>query len=152
MAVNLGTVMNSVRPLTRIVVFLFLCSVAISAENNFDSALRRLSQSGLFAFGPVGYPGHITVEERSYWFLVKLAPSLALPTFERIYAGGTPEAKAYALCGMRRLNPERFKELLVEVRSSKLTVEVARGCIGSQEPLPELAKEIERGEFIFLFP
>jgi len=144
--------MTTLKPLIRVAALLLLCSTAISADNNFDSALQQVSQADFFSFGPVGYPGHITVAERSYWFLVRLSPAVALPTFERIYAGGTPEGKAYALCAMRRLDPERFKELLEEVHSSKLSVEVARGCTSSQEPLPQLAKEIERGEFLFVYP
>jgi hypothetical protein len=73
----------------------------------------------------------------------------ALSAFEKLYATGNPQGKSYALSGMKKLNPQRFKELLAALGTSTDEVEVMRGCIVSRVPLLDIATQIERGKFRF---
>jgi len=72
-----------------------------------------------------------------------------LTAFENLYATGNPQGRSYAFSGIKKLNPSRFKDLLVSVGASPDKVEVERGCIVSHELMRDVAKQIDRGKFRF---
>jgi hypothetical protein len=74
---------------------------------------------------------------------------VALTAFEKLYATGGPQGQSYALSGIKKLNPSRFKELLASAEASTVEVEVMRGCIISHESLRDVAKQIDLGKFRF---
>jgi hypothetical protein len=130
-------------------ILMLLCSVAVRADDSVASAIKRLSTVERFAFGGVGYAGVTSKGEIDFKMILSQPQATALSAFEELYATGNPQGKSYALSGMKKLNPQRFKELLAALGTSTDEVEVMRGCIVSHEPLLDIAKQIERGKFRF---
>jgi hypothetical protein len=64
-----------------------------------------------------------------------------------LYANGNPQGRSYALAGLRELNLKRFNELLASAKTSTDKVEIMHGCIGSDESLTEIARQIDLGDF-----
>lgn len=62
-------------------------------------AVEQLASVRTFSLGPVGYGGSIPVCEDE--FFAVLASSHSSRLFRDLYERGTPEAKLYALCGLR---------------------------------------------------
>jgi hypothetical protein len=103
-----------------------------------DPVLERLSKVGRFAFGPTGYAGVISVGEEDYQTV--LSRSFALADFEKLFAEGNIQAQCFALVGIHKLNPNRFKELARSVSGSKKSVAIMEGCIVSDVPLSRVLK------------
>jgi hypothetical protein len=136
--------------LTRLVaLFLLFCGTAASADKHIEAAVKRLGSVGTFAFGGVGYAGVTSKGEIDFKFVLSQPPPVALAAFEKLYADANPQGKSYALSGMKKLNPNRFKELLATLGASTDEVEVMRGCVISHESLREVAKQIDGGKFRF---
>jgi hypothetical protein len=130
-------------------ILLLLCGIASFGDDSVDSAVKRLSSVERFAFGAVGYGGVTSTGEIDFKLVLAQPPPVAVNAFERLYATGNPQGKSYALSGIRKLNPSKFKDLLESLRASTDQVEIERGCIISHELLPEVAKQIDRGKFRF---
>lgn len=75
------------------------------------------------------------------------APEAALASFEKLLATGNPQAKGYALAGIRKLNPNRFQELLPSFERSHEDVQTMEGCIASHERLGKITKAIADGHY-----
>jgi arginase family enzyme len=71
----------------------------------------------------------------------------ALQNFELLFARGNPAAKCYALFGIRKLDPAKYKELAAPLRRSNIEVPTMRGCIQDKERLRDIIKRIDKGEF-----
>ena len=132
-----------------VTVLLLLCGVTTLAEEPPDAALKRLSTVGIFAFGGVGYAGVTSKGEIDFKIVLSQPQPVALTAFEKLYATGNPQGKLYALSGIKKLNPSRFKELLASTEAPTDEVEVMRGCVISHELLRDVAKQIDRGKFRF---
>jgi len=127
-----------------ITVLLLLCGTLAAAEDAADAAVKRLSSVGLYALGGVGFAGAITQGTRDYRMLLAQPKPVAEAAFERLYVSGNAQARAYALTGMKKVNPARFKEMLVSAEDSTAMVNTARGCILSREPLMAIAMGLDR--------
>jgi hypothetical protein len=132
-----------------VAVLLLLCGVAAFADDSLDAALKRLSTVGQFAFGGVGDAGVTSKGEIDFKVVLSQPQPVALTAFEKLYATGGPQAKSYALSGIKKLNPSRFKVLLASAEASTDEVEVMRGCVISHELLRDVAKQIDLGKFRF---
>jgi hypothetical protein len=110
-----------------------------------DTVPDRLSKVERFAFGPTGYAGVISTGEQDYKAV--LARSTALPDFEKLFAQGNIQAKCYALVGIHKLNPARFKELVHSLEESEETVTTMEGCIIFHVPLTQVLKRIAVGKY-----
>jgi len=142
--------MFTLSPVKRFVVVLLLfCGVSAFADDSLDAALKRLSTVGQFAFGGVGYVGVTSKGEIDFKVVLSQPQSAALTAFEKLYATGDPQGKSYALSGIKKLNPSRFKELLASAQASTDEVEVMRACVISHELLRDVAKQIDLGKFRF---
>jgi MgtE intracellular N domain len=81
------------------------------------------------------------------------AGGLMNPRFARLRpdstvdVSGNLQAKCYALVGIHRLDPKRFRELMRLLRDSKETVTTLTGCILSREAFGDVIKQIESGRF-----
>jgi hypothetical protein len=127
-------------------VFVVLMSAASALPSEpVDSTFERLAKVDRFAFGGIGYAGITSQGEKDYKLI--LARPFALADFEKLLSVGNPQAKSYALFGIRVLNPDRFKELLRNLRESKTEVVTQSGCIEYNEPLGAVLKHIEAGEY-----
>jgi hypothetical protein len=122
-----------------------LFSAAAQSAQSVDTAFERLAKVGIFAFGGIGYAGVTSSGEKDYRAI--LARPSAMADFEKLYLSSSPQAKCYALVGIRKLNPQRFEELTESLRGSKEKVTTMHGCIVSSEPLGAVIKQIESGEY-----
>ena len=110
-----------------------------------DTVLDRLSKVERFAFGPTGYAGVISNGEKDYKAI--LARNTALDDFEKLFAEGNIQAKCYALVGIHKLNPTRFKQLTQPLTESSETVSIMEGCIISHVPFAKIIKRIATGKY-----
>ena len=110
-----------------------------------DAPLDRLAKVEYFALGLVGYEEVTSPGEKDYRLI--LSRSSASADFERLFSIGNPQAKSYALVGLRALNLTRFKKLSSSVRDSKVDVLTLSGCVGSHESLGAVLKHIEAGHY-----
>ena len=110
-----------------------------------DAVVERLAKVGVFALGPVGFAAITSPGETDYRTVFNR--SSALEDFEKLYSTGNLQAKCYALVGIHRLNPTRFRELIRPLLDSKETVNTMTGCILSREALGNVIKQIESGRF-----
>jgi hypothetical protein len=76
-----------------------------------------------------------------------LARDSALADFEKLYSQGNLPAKCYALVGIKKLNPARFKELARRLRTSNDKVATMHGCILSDEAFADVVRQIESGQY-----
>jgi hypothetical protein len=125
-----------------ITAFLFF---AVPQTAQPDAVLDRLAKVERFAFGPTGYAGVTSSGEKD--FRTVLGRGSALTDFEKLFAEGNLQAKSYALVGIHKLNPTRFKELARPLRDSKESVTTMKGCIISDEPFAFILKQIESGKY-----
>lgn len=135
------------------VIALLLCGATLWADDPvddpLDAAVQRLATVQWFAFGGVGFGGRRSRGEFDFKFVLSQAPAVALSAFEKLYATGGPEGRAYALCGFKKLDPARFEELLPSVAKSTDQVQVMRGCLISHQHLADLARQIDQGRLRF---
>ena len=80
-----------------VVLCLVIAGVARSAESS-NAIVDCLAKVDLFAFGGVGFAGVISSGEKDYRLLLS---SSAEADFEKLLASGNPQAKCYALVGIR---------------------------------------------------
>jgi hypothetical protein len=122
-----------------------LFSAVPQATQRVDTSFERLAQVEIFAFGGVGFAGVTSSGENDYRDI--LARPSALGDFEKLYSSGNPQAKCYALVGIRKLSLQRFKELANSLHSSKEHVATMQGCIARQQFLGDIVKQIESGNY-----
>ena|SRR5579883_2679455 len=128
-----------------ILLTLLLSAGITQAQGPADAVFDRLSKTSLFAFGSVGVAATISQGEQDYDVI--LSRSSAKNDFERLFAIGTPEAKAYALVGIHVLDPARFEQLSLSLRDSKAEVETASGCIVFKKTMVSILPEIRQGSY-----
>ena len=124
---------------------LLCCS--LSAQDALSASMERLAKTERFAFGGVGYAGVTSPGEKDFRIIFSYPPAVALDSFEKLYATGNAQARAYALVGIRRLDPKRFTELMMSVKDSKERVQTMAGCIMGARTFGAVAKEIESGRY-----
>jgi len=130
----------------RLLILAVLLGTATSQSGGpSDSTFERLAKVERFAFGGIGYAGVISQGEKDY--KVILSRPSAMMDFERLLSVGNPQAKGYALVGIRALDLSRFKELSHSLRDSKEELSTERGCIVSHESLRTVLNPIEAGEY-----
>jgi hypothetical protein len=127
-----------------LVACLSAAGMALAAEK-VDSVVDRLAKVEVFAFGGVGFTGVISPGEKDYWLL--RSQSTAEADFEKLFTVGSPEAKCYALVGLRQLNSEKFKALSASLRSSQIEVSTMHGCIMRHEVMAALVERIQAGDY-----
>jgi hypothetical protein len=128
-----------------IVVAVLLSLANAQAPKAADAPLERLAKVEIFAFGPTGYAGITSQGEKDY--KVVLSRSSASADFERLFSLGNPQAKSYALVGLRAVNANRFKEISSSLRESREDVTTESGCIVSHESLRTVLKHIEPSDY-----
>lgn len=123
-----------------------ICSVA-SAQDTLSAAVKSLAKTGVFAFGGVGFVGKISQGEIDFRVIQSQPATVALASFETIYATGDAAAKGYALAGIRQLDGARFKELLQSLAGSQETVFTMHGCVMERHRLVDVANAIDAGSY-----
>ena len=130
-----------------IVIVWVMLAPALWAADPVAAATKALSSAGVFAFGGVGYAGQTSLGEIAFKAILAEPPQEALAAFEKVFASGDATARSYALVGIRKLDRNRYKELLRTVEASHDTVLTEHGCIVSRETLGAVAGEIDAGHF-----
>jgi hypothetical protein len=112
-------------------------SQAARAAADRLKAARTVSLGGGF--------GQISEAENSLFTLLssRRGAELLCDVFER----GTPEAKAYALCGLHYMAPRRFERYAGEFAAAKLRVQTLGGCIRGEHDSAELVAEVRSNVF-----
>ena len=121
-------------------VLLLLVSTAYAGDSG-DPVLDRLAKVDRFAFGGTGYAGIISQGEKDYKII--LGRPSAKTDFETLIALGNPQAKSYALVGLRELDHRRFEQASKSLRDSTEDVATQNGCIVSHETLGVILKRID---------
>jgi len=136
----------------RVGLFIFAllqASVALRMSAQADAATDvvagRLVSARFFSIGPAGFVGVPSIYQRDYEAILRRPPDEALKGFEHVFATGNAAAKAYALLGIHKLAPARFKVLYEALPAPGEQVTVLRGCIGRSQSLSLLAKKIDDG-------
>lgn len=124
---------------------MFLAAAIAQVGQPVDSTFERLSKIDRFAFGPTGYAGVTSQGEKDYKLILS-RPS-AIADFERLVLVGNPQAKSYALVGIRVLNVNRFKELAHSLSDSNEEVVTQSGCIVFHKSFKAVLSRIEAGEY-----
>lgn len=108
-------------------------------------AAEKLKTARTVNFGGGGYAGRISEGEDSLFTLISShrGAELLCDVFER----GTPEAKAYALCGLHYIAPQRFERYAGEFAAAKLKVQTLSGCIGGEHDSAELVAALRTNLF-----
>ncbi len=109
--------------------------------------MQGISNTGVFAFGGVGFIGKTSQGEIDFRVIESQPPTVALEEFEKIYAAGDAEAKSYALVGIRQFDRKRFNELLQSLQGSEQRVMTMQGCILQKQKLVDVAKTIDAGGY-----
>jgi hypothetical protein len=117
----------------------------LSGSNSVPTACAQLSNINCFAFGGVGYAGTISPGEVA--FHAVLESTNALELFEAILANGTGEAKMYALCGVRRLDPKAFDDFARALKDADPKVRTMSGCLATEENASAVIKRIGDGTY-----
>ena len=132
----------------RIAAFLLVLLLsAAPAQDTLSATVKSITKTGVFAFGGVGFIGKISQGEIDFRVIRSQPAAVALASFEKIYATGDPEAKSYALAGIRQLDETRFKELLRSMDGSQEMVLTMEGCIMERRRLVDIAKAIDAGNY-----
>ena len=108
-------------------------------------ASEKLSKTPVFAFGGIGFAG--TKSEGEIAFTQIFHAASAEDDFIRMLKTGNPQAKCYALVGLRLKNRGLFAEQVRSFLSSKEQVQTASGCIWMKVTLSSVAAGIQRGNY-----
>jgi hypothetical protein len=95
---------------------------------------------------PIGYAAATSQGEIDYRVILLQPPQRALELFEELYAKGNMQAKSYALVGIHKLRPARFKELYLSLTTSADEVTTMSGCVISDQKLKDVAKQIDEDQ------
>ncbi len=135
------------RLLFRTAVAILLFGAVAFGVDAFRQSFFRLLTVDTFAMGGTGYTGKVSQGEKDFWRLLSNPDMKAQASFEKLYWEGNPQAKCYALLGIRKLNRNRFKELLKTASQSTEKVHIQSGCTTHDEELGNVAKAIENGSY-----
>jgi hypothetical protein len=130
-----------------LILILLAFGCAAQAQDLAASALKRIAGTPFFAFGGVGFAGHTSKGEADFHVLMAQPSEAALQSFEKLYATGNTEAKAYALAGIRELNLQEFNQLLGTLQHSGEKISTMEGCIIEQRSLTEVATNFKSGKY-----
>jgi len=122
--------MNTSSVVKRLTGYCYSCAPSrFSLRDPHAAAIGRLSEVDVFAFGGVGFAGQTSKGEIDFRLVLSQPSPVALSALEKLYATGNPQARSYALFGIRKIKPSRFKELLTSAEASKDKVDVMRDVL-----------------------
>jgi hypothetical protein len=117
------------------------------AQDPTATLLHHIASTPFFAFGGVGYAGVMSSGEADFHMLMMQSKAAALQSFEKLYATGDGEAKAYALAGIRELNPAESDQLMNSLQHSSEKISTMEGCILRLQSLGDVASRLKAGNY-----
>ena len=118
-------------------------ALELNAEGK--KAYKTLKEVSYFAMGGVGIAGRTSSGEHALRVLLKQKESVA--AFQALLKQGSRESRMYALVGLKIQDQKAFDQSITPYLDSKANVKSMRGCIMSDRPVAEVAKEIEKGVY-----
>jgi len=112
-----------------------------------DEAYQQLLFTKFFAFGGVGFAGTTSEGERAFHAIA--ASTNALELFTTVLAQGNAQSRLYALCGIRRLAPEKFNVLAKPIVVANPKVSTMAGCVGRDDRASNVVAHIAGGLYDF---
>ena len=116
------------------------------AMEPLDDALRVLRTTPTFASASVGYGG-VVPDALVAWRTVLSHPA-ASELFVDLLHRGTAEGRAYALAGLRAIDPRLFLHRARSLRGSAEPVKTMVGCILGMTTMAQVVAELDRGLWI----
>ena len=107
------------------------------------AAVQQMADIKVFAFGGVGFAGATSSGEAEYRRI--LTSDRPESDFTELFRRGNLEEKCYALVGMQKVNPQKFRELSAPLRTEHAKVTTMGGCVMSSEPVSQIIRSIEAG-------
>lgn len=129
------------------VIVLLLAGTIAFPQGLTSVALQRLKTTEVFAFGGIGFAGTTSEGEKAFKVVMSLSHDKAIAAFESLYTTGNPQAKGYALAGLRKLDKMKFNALFKSAVTSNLRVRTENGCFISDHSLGEIAKSLDSGKY-----
>ncbi len=105
-------------------------------------AVEQLQSVKTFSFGAVGAAGSMPAREDAFFVVLSSRHSSAL--FRELFERGTPEARLYALCGLR-LTRGGFDTYAARFVRETRNVSTMGGCIGRDCTSAEAVTAIRQG-------
>lgn len=124
---------------------LIATACCLLAADKPGDAVTSLASVKSFAFGGIGVAG--TPSPGEGLFRTVLSHPKALSEFHTILSTGTAEAKLYALCGVRALDPTAFKEAAEPLKKENPQVETIGGCMIMKMPAASVVASIAAGNY-----
>lgn len=131
-----------------VVGLMFIC-LAGRAQDASIVVVKHLASTPYFAFGGVGYAGVTSQGETDFHLLMSKSRMVALQSFEKLFETGNGESKAYALAGIRELDPAEFDQLMTSLPRSNQGIATMAGCIVERRSLIDVATELKLGKYDF---
>lgn len=133
--------MKTIAQFALIPLLVLLLPVASPASESGDSLVKIKS----FAFGGIGVAG--TTSQGEKLFHAVLVGDGALTEFRKILAKGTPEAKLYALCGIRALDKASLADASAALQKENPEVETIAGCMIMKQRAGPVIRSIIDGRY-----
>jgi hypothetical protein len=123
----------------------FLLLLIWAVSTHAADPLKTLSSIHDFAFGGIGVAGTTSQGEVAFREIYD-RPS-AKDDFLKLLSSGNPQAKCYALVGLRALNPQVYSSKIEEYKKDKTKVTTIGGCMIAVFPMSSVATNIEAGYY-----
>lgn len=125
-----------------IAILILLSGIALGGES---SAVKELEKTRFFAFGGIGFAGATSDGEIAFHTI--LNSDSAEADFLRLLNTGNPQAKCYALLGLRLKNRPVFNDQARPFTTSRQEVQTCSGCIIMKPHMSSVLARIQRGDY-----
>jgi hypothetical protein len=106
---------------------------------------EHLCSTKKFAFGGVGYAGVTSSGEFAFRAVLKSPHAAEL--FRDACIRATDEGKLYALCGLRKTDPEAYDHYVAEFHMETESVQTQSGCVIQNESMSTAVQNILDGTY-----
>jgi hypothetical protein len=108
-------------------------------------AYEQLVTSDFFAFGGVGIADTTSPGQKAFQTI--LTSTNALELFRSALKEGNPQARMYALAGIRKLAPKTFDAEAKSALKDNPQIKTMSGCIAREEAAEAVIKRISNGVY-----
>lgn len=115
----------------------------LACEQSPQDSYKQLISAKYFAFGGVGFAGRISEGEIAFHTVV--ATTDALSRFNSAMTNQNFVARLYALCALRKLDPEAFDRAAKPLLDPNARVTTMMGCEMQDEKVSEVVGRIKSG-------
>ncbi|MBX7206731.1 MAG: hypothetical protein K1X78_00350 [Verrucomicrobiaceae bacterium] len=119
--------------------------LAVSSNLHAADPLTKLASIHDFAFGGVGFTGITSKGEVAFREVMERKTAAA--DFLALLDSGNPQAKCYALVGLRLLDPTAFGTQVKRFEKDKTKVSTMAGCMISEQLMLSVVANISAGRY-----